>query len=660
VSVRGKRLLYAATVFWSALLLLLVQPVLTKAILPWFGGSAGVWTTSMLFYQAVLLLGYAYAHLIARRFSLRTQGIVHIALLLASLALLPLHASAAWKPNTGDDPSARILGLLLATVGLPYFLLASTSPLIQSWFARTVPTEVPYRLFALSNLGSLISLLSYPVLVEPELSTRSQMISWSLGYSVFVALCCAAALISRAGDPFPETHFTFDSVFWTWLGLAACPSVLWLAIANHLSQDVAPVPFLWILPLSLYLLSFVLCFDREGWYRPRLFRWLLPLAWAAVTFGVAQRDMLSIKQGIIIFPGALFIICMFCHGELARLRPEADELTGYYLTISAGGALGGVFVGLLAPRMFNEYLELPLGLLGSMLLALWLLYRFPTKRVLRVGAATIIATAVAVLLPDTSPRHNVRLRNFYGILQVSELGAADAVYRSLFNGTIQHGAQFMMPDRSRIPTTYYGRASGVAIAINKLRDGPMRVGVIGLGTGTLAAFGQRGDVYRFYEINPAVIDIARVEFRYLRESAAKIEIVPSDARLSLEREPPESFDVLVVDAFSGDSIPVHLLTAEAFDLYFRHTKPTGALAIHVTNKHLDLAPVVSRVAVHAGARALLIHNSSDEMNKIHFSSWMIVTRNVELANQLQYLSSPIRKNVPLWTDDYSNLLRIVR
>ena len=389
----------------------------------------------------------------------------------------------------------------------------------------------------------------------------------------------------------------------------------------------------------------------------------IPLVVAA---GLGRHNPRRIAAGhafdqtrLFIFPGALFIVCMFCHGELARLRPEADELTGYYLTISAGGALGGIFVGLVAPRIFNEYLELPIAVLGSMLLALWLLYRFPTKRVLRVGIATTAATAVAVLLPDTSPRHNVRLRNFYGTLQVSELGAADAVYRSLFNGTIQHGVQFMMPDRSRIPTTYYGRASGAAIAISKLRDGPMRVGVIGLGTGTLAAFGREGDVYRFYEINPAVIDIARVEFRYLRESAAKIEIVPADARLSLEREAPQSFDVLVVDAFSGDSIPVHLLTAEAFDLYFHHLKPGGALAIHVTNKHLDLAPVVSRVA-HAVARALLIHNSSDEMNKIHFSSWMIVTKNAELANQLQYLSSPIRKIVPLWTDDYSNLLRIVR
>ena len=309
----------------------------------------------------------------------------------------------------------------------------------------------------------------------------------------FLSGCARRRAISRTGDPFPRRTSPSISVFWTWLGLAACPSVLWLAIANHLSQDVAPVPFLWILPLSLYLLSFVLCFDREGWYRPRLFRWLLPLAWVAMTFGVAQRDMLSIKQGILIFPGALFIVCMFCHGELARLRPEADELTGYYLTISAGGALGGIFVGLLAPRIFNEYLELPIaaarldapGPVAAISIS-------DQASACAWGPQPPLATAVAVLLPDTSPRHNVRLRNFYGILQVSELGAADAVYRSLFNGTIQHGVQFMMPDRSRMPTTYYGRASGAAIAINKLRDGPMRVGVIGLGTGTLAAFGRDG------------------------------------------------------------------------------------------------------------------------------------------------------------------------
>jgi spermidine synthase len=351
---------------------------------------------------------------------------------------------------------------------------------------------------------------------------------------------------------------------------------------------------------------------------------------------------------------------MFCHGELARLRPEANELTGYFLTISAGGAAGGVFVGLIAPRVFNEYLELPIAVLGSVMLALWLLYRFPTRRVLRIGGAMVAASLVAVMMPNSLPGRHLRIRNFYGTLQVNDTGAADAAYRSLFNGTIQHGLQFTTADRSRIATTYYGPASGAAIAIWKLRRPLMRVGVIGLGTGTLATYAQPGDVYRFYEINPAVIDLSRAEFRYLRESAARIEIVPGDARLSMEREEPQQLDVLAVDAFSGDSIPVHLLTAEAFSVYFKHLNPDGALAIHVTNKHLDLTPVVQRLAKHAGARALTIHNSAEPMNKIYSSSWVVVTKNETLAAALVPLSSPSPGNVPLWTDDYSNLLRILK
>ena len=614
----------------------------------------------MLFYQSVLLLGYAYAHLVARWLPLRVQVILHVALLLASVLLLPVAPSVSWKPATGDDPLVRILGLLLATAGLPYLLLSATSPLVQSWFARSLQTEVPYRLFALSNLGSLVALLSYPVIVEPLLSTHSQLFSWSVGYIVFAVLCSVSAFVSRRGIPLAETGISLDRRAWTWLALAACPSILWLAVANHISQDVAAVPFLWILPLSLYLMSFVLCFDREGWYNPRVYRWVVPLAWIAMTAGVAQQGYISIKQSLFLFSAALLILCMFCHGELSRLRPEPTQLTGYYLTIAGGGALGGVFVGLVAPRVFTEYLELPLGALGSVMLGLWLLYRFPTKRILRIGAITTAAALTAVMLPDASSRHHLRLRNFYGTLQVNDLGAADVAYRSLFNGTIQHGIQFLAPDRSRIPTTYYGPASGAAIALDKVRHGPMRVGVIGLGAGTLATYGKSGDVFRFYEINPDVVNLSQVEFRYLRESKAKTEIVPADARLALEREEPQAFDILALDAFSGDSIPVHLLTAEAFDLYFHHLKPSGALAIHVTNKYLDLAPVVQRIATRSGARALLIHNTRQDNNKVYAASWVILTKDADFARQLEYLSSPIKGNVPLWTDDYSNLLRILK
>ena len=656
----GKRLLYAATVFWSALLLLLLQPILTKAILPWFGGSAGVWVASMLFFQCVLLLGYVYAHVIARRLPLGVQAVAHAALLLVSLLWMPVSLSPSWKPVTGADPFWRILGLLATTAGLPYFLLSTTSPLIQSWFARTMRTEAPFRLFALSNLGSLVSLLSYPVVVEPLFSTRTQLVGWSVGYGLFVMLGVLSALVSRSGDPLPEMRLAFGARGLTWLGLAMCASVLWLAVANHLSQDVAAVPFLWILPLGLYLISFVLTFDSSRWYRPRLFRYLLPLAWGAITFGVSQQGYISIKLTIVMFAAALFLLCMFCHGELARLRPDSTELTGFYLTIAAGGALGGIFVGWVAPRAFDSFLELPIAVLGSVLLALWLVYGLPSKRVLRVGGAAAAATFVAAMLPDQSGRHQVRLRNFYGTLQVVDMGAADVAYRSLFNGTIQHGLEFISPDKARMATTYYGPASGVAIVLNGLRSGSMRLGVIGLGVGTMAAYGQPGDVFRFYEINPEVIRLSNVEFRYLSQSAAKVEIVPGDARLSLEREAPQGFDLLVVDAFSGDSIPVHLLTREAFALYWRHLRPKGALAIHVTNKHLDLAPVVRKLADVSGAKSALIINSKEDSRKIYASSWVIVTRNSGLAKFVEGLASPVRKDSAVWSDDYSNLLSLLQ
>lgn len=659
-----RRALYAGVVFWSALLLLLVQPIITKAILPWFGGSAGVWTTSMLFFQFLLLLGYLYAHALSRYLTLKRQVVVHSALIVTAIATLPIKPSAAWKPNGANDPVWYILGLLASSAGLPYFLLSTTSPLLQSWYSRTFRTELPYRLFAVSNLGSLVALLLYPIGIEPLLPVQQQLFGWSWGFLVFGALCAGAAVLSyRNGgvehvEALPEAGRVF-----TWLALAACPSVLWLAVANQLSQDVAAVPFLWIMPLALYLLSFILCFYRDRCYRPRLYRWLLPLAWIGITITVAQQGFLNIKWTVPILSAALFLCCMFCHGELARMRPPSRELTSYYLTLAAGGALGGVFVGIVAPRLFTEYLELPIGVLGCVLLAVWLLYGFPAGRTLKVGGTAAAGVLAALLTRSVGLEHQINIRNFYGTLQVSDTGSLGEKYRALYNGTIQHGVQFLSPDRSRIPTTYYGPASGAAVLLDAVsRRGPMHVGVIGLGVGTLAAYARPGDRFRFYEINPAVIHLANADFRYLRESPAPVEVVHGDARLSLERESPRGFQALIVDAFSGDSIPIHLLTREAFTVYFRHLTPDGGIAVHVTNKHLALAPVVKRVADAHGARSFLIHNSSEEGRKIYSSSWVIVTKDPGIANQVARLASPIPANprLRLWTDDYSNLLYILK
>lgn len=654
------RLLYGITVFVSAVLLLLVQPMLTKAILPWFGGSAGVWTSSMLFFQVLLLLGYLYAHVLARRWPVRIQAIIHLGLLALTVVLLPIRPNAGWKPNASEDPLPRILGLLLTTVGLPYFVLATTSPLLQSWFAQRTTLVLPYRLFAISNLGSLVALLVYPAAVEPLLSTQWQLTTWSSAYVVFAILCGILAWQGLHVQKTEQVGRSERGTIGTWLALAVCPSVLWLAVANHLSQDVAPVPFLWIVPLGLYLLSFVLTFDHERWYKPRFYKWALPLSWVAVFIGVRQAGYINIKYSVLIFASALFLCCMFCHGELAQRKPHTGELTTYYLTIAAGGAIGGAFVGGLAPRVFDEYLELPLAVLGIILLSLWLLYRLPVKRVVRIGAVALAGTAAAFVTRGSALDNARNLRNFYGTLQVNDAGEAGNRYRALFNGTIQHGVQFLAADRSRFPTTYYGPNSGAALALKAVRNGPIRVGIVGLGVGTFAAYAEPDDKFRFYEINPEVIDIANNMFRYLRECRGKAEVVAGDARLSLEREPRENYNLLAVDAFSGDSIPIHLLTREVFALYLRHLAPGGALAIHTTNKHLRLEPVVKKLADVYGARSYLIVNGRDDTNKVYSSSWVIVTKDRSVGEKIEYLSTPIKGNAAVWTDDYSNLLGVLR
>jgi hypothetical protein len=651
------------TIFIGPLLLLLVQPILAKAVLPWFGGSAGVWTTSMLFFQGLLLAGYFYAHAV-QYLPRIPQMVVHGLLLAGALTTMPLDISASFKPDSGAEPTRHILLLLLASAGLPYLALATTTPVVQSWYARAFHTHLPYRLFAISNFGSLLGLLLYPFVIEPLASVPLQMGGWTAGFLLYLVLYAASmALTARLTSDWHHPRLPLPSRAWTWLLLAAVPSVLWLAVANHLSQDVAAVPFLWVLPLATYLFTFVLCFDADGWYHPDLLRWTLPLGWVAIVFAVAQRGWVSIAGTALLLLFGLFLCCMFCHGELARLRPPAEELTAYYLTIAAGGALGGLFVGAVAPALFRDFLELPIGVLACVMLALWLLYRLRSNRVIRIGAVTGAAVVAVLLLGDETPEYGIKLRNFYGILQIEEDVENGERYRTLYNGVIQHGLQFMSAERSRIPTSYYSPVSGVALTLNDYQsERPVRVGVIGLGVGTMAAYARPEDQFRFYEINPEVIQFARTEFRYLREARGKVEILEGDARLTLEREPPQQYDLLVVDAFSGDSIPVHLLSVEAFDLYFRHLKPDGAVAVHVTNKHLELAPVVREAAEALNADAHRIVNTGESARKIYSSSWVIVTRSKELSKKLAGLSIAIDGYPDLrrWTDSYSNLLKIIK
>ena len=673
----GIQLLFAGTIFSSAFLLFLVQPLIAKQILPWFGGSAAVWSICMVFFQAVLLAGYAYSDWVTRHLRVRVQAALHVGLLLASLAFLPLVVAARWKPTGAEDPTWLILGLLLATIGLPYFLLSTTGPLVQSWVARTPWSARVYRYFSLSNLASLLSLLSYPVLIEPRSSLLQQAQGWSWGYGAFVVLCAGTTLLVayRWSEAVPASTSTATAgeetpPRWSdallWLALPALASWLLLAVTNHITQNVAAVPFLWILPLSLYLFTFVLCFESDRWYRRGVF---LPLAAGVLVlcaFGLQHHIGSDVRTGLPIYVGGLFVLCMFLHGETARLRPAPRYLTRFYLMLSLGGAIGGALVGLVAPHVLPAYYELGIGLTLTALAAVAVLRH---RLWLRLSGVALAACCVFFLVAQIrSDRLGARhlVRSFYGALITFDVRRANppSYVRLLSHGSIKHGEQFLDPLRRREPTTYYGATSGIGRAMAAAPGGPRRVGLIGLGAGTLATYGRSGDVYRIYEINPQVFELADSEFTFLRDSPAQTERVLGDARLALEREAPQGFDLLAVDAFSGDAVPVHLLTAEALDVYLRHMKPDGIVAFHVSNRYLELAPVVARIAALKGVHAVLVSDDAKESKWLNSTDWVLVARDpaVLAREPLRGAASPIAlpANTRPWTDDFNNLLGVLK
>jgi SAM-dependent methyltransferase len=676
-------MLHAFTIFLSAFLLFQVQPIIAKTILPWFGGSAAVWTTCMLFFQVLLVGGYLYSHLVARA-GARTQALVHSVLLAAAAAALPIVPDAAWKPAADSgDPGLHILLLLAATVGLPYFALSTTGPLVQVWYSRAKQGAAPYRLYALSNVGSMLALLTYPIVVEPWLPTRMQGLAWSAAFVAFAAACALIAWRSRgtpweipAGDAAAPPERPSATRWALWIALPAAASVLLLAFTSHLSQNVAPIPFLWVAPLGLYLLSFILTFDGSGWYRRRVYLPLLAAGCVGVT-ALLHSEFRHEQLWIIVptFCATLFVACMVCHGELVRLKPHPRHLTGFFLAISVGGALGGVFVGLVAPRLFTNLYELPVGIVFTLALVAVVLAldraSFPAEPAWRAAVlgtallAGVVGGTLYWIYADFASGARLMTRNFYGSMRVYDSGSGETAQRYLTHGTITHGKQFTAPERRRWITSYYSETSGVGRAIRALEQtGPIKVGVIGLGTGTLAAYGRAGDVFRLYEINPQVIDLAMKEFTFLTDSPAKIETALGDARLVLEREPPQHFDLLAVDAFSSDSIPVHLLTSEAFATYFRHLKPGGILAVHISNRYLDLKPVVLQAARRLGAHAQLVDEDSDDDRAVYGSTWVLLSRDESvfgrppLAGATEALES--NRRVRLWTDDYSDLFSILK
>ena len=688
---------YSVAIFLSAFLLFQVQLIAGKFMLPRLGGSPSVWNTCLLVFQILLLAGYAYAHFLSTRISANLQGRVHLALLASSIAVLavlayvwrsPITPGRNWTPGSNSDPVWQVIRLLATSVGIPFLALSTTGPLLQKWFSRT-HVESPYRLYALSNLGSLLGLVTYPFCFERFLSVSSQSWLWSAGYLGFFVACGLSAWnLFRHEQRQPAAAAPKQPAFSTgrpsrhtlalWIALPACASAMLLATTNLITEDIAVIPLLWVAPLCIYLLSFVLCFQSDRWYRRGAYHGLY-----LVTFLLALHElMVPWGAHILLQLGAsclaLFAVCMVCHGELARSKPAPSHLSTFYFMLSAGGALGSSFVVLIAPHLFDEIGEFPLVLLVCGGLLLWTVLLDRSSWMYAKRAYRAVAFAGVILLMLQGYRYGMTLigeqargrlvfrsRNFFGVKRVEE----DATAYWLLHGKIVHGVQLKDADHRDQPTLYYKRSSGVGLLLTnyprpaQTGSEGLRVGLVGLGAGTLAAYGTAGDYFRFYEIDPQVVELSRAQkpaFTFMKDSPAKIDVIIGDARLSLADEAArgqyQKFDVLVLDAFSSDAIPVHLLTREAMALYLRHLSgPRAVMAFHLTNRSLDLSPVIVGLS---NAYHLTVTEVDDS-----FSRWLLVSANPRMLSLpgLAEHTQPVETNgsIPLWTDEYSNLFEVL-
>lgn len=691
---------FAISVFLSAFLLFLIEPMIGKFILPGFGGTSAVWSTVLMFFQILLTGGYAYAYWLTGRGLNRKRTVLHVTLLAVSLVIMlvfgwiwksPVFPRPGWSSASTGNPIWEICKLLGVSVGLPFFLLAANSTLMQAWYQRTNRQRAPFFLYALSNAGSILGLLGYVLIVEPGLTLHQQGLAWAAGYLSFALLTGYGALRSLRTSPEPGKEAGREAVSGSgtgvrvlWLALSACASIMLLATTSQLTQEVAVIPFLWVLPLTLYLLTFILAFSSGRWYSRQVFIFIF--VGATILFGRALvfGQLLDLVSQILFLSVGLFTACLILHAELYRLRPDANHLASFYLYISLGGAIGGIFVTLVAPSIFRGYWELPLGFVLSWILfafvhvfnkdraTTWM--RFINSALILYGV--ILAALLAYQYIDADLSDSLFTdRNFYGVVRLKnvQIGGPGMDGIQMTHGMTVHGVQFVLEQFRDQPTTYYTEHSGIGLGIlhSPHRGQGMRIGVLGLGTGTLAAYGQPGDVYRFYEINPMVIELAKGNGGYLtflKDSPASVEIVPGDARLSLEREfadgTRQNFDLLTLDTFDSDSIPVHLIDEQAFEIYLQHLKPDGILAVHISNRHFDFVPVVWKLAQTFHLHMLLIENPENDPGGLS-SSWVLLSRDASSLDNPEMERYATRlddytSNIRLWTDDYSNPLQILR
>lgn len=706
----------AIAILLSAFLVFQIQPVFSKMILPWFGGSPAVWTACLMFFQLTLLAGYAYAFTINRLLSIKGQAIAHLALVFASLLFLPIIPADSAKPVDGTFPILRILWVLISTIGLPYFLLSSTAPLFQAWYAAKLPGRIPYRLYALSNVGSLVALLSFPFIIEPMMSSTLQAYAWSAGFitfGVFTGLM-TIVIFRTNNDPLiaatearlpanQETgEFKITLKNWlVWISLSAIGSFALLSISNHLTQELTVSPLMWVLPLSLYLITFIINFDRPQWYNRQA--WALASLLGIFAFASLKNEKLNerfdalfnnlgIELSIADYEydvivqssfslASLFFICMLAHGELVRNKPAANRLTSFYMAMATGGALGGMTVAILCPYLFTTFFETPLTLILGLALTLWIICQTGFHKKLPAATGTRIACIVIGLYvsfiilncewsgvnKDTFAQY----RNFYGTLRVDteNIGNSKLLGHGLYHGNTFHGFQFTDSELSTQPTTYYAHSSGLGAAFQHLKKNneSLRVGVVGLGTGTTAIYARENDYFHFYEINPDVISIAKKTFSYLKKCKGTVETTLADARIAMEREENQKYDLIVLDAFSGDGIPAHLLTVEAFEVYQKHLAPDGIVAVHISNRYLNLFPVVAGIAGHHNLEMVYIEYLPDDDSGMEEASsdWILLTNNQKFIEdeEVQELSQDPRNwySRPIkWTDQYSNLIEVMK